>query len=200
MGGMNSQAKSRLSYFISYGFLGGKPHSKHMRQLLEARGFVPASSMQAADIIVAHSAGCWLLKDFMRAKLILLVGMPLQHGHTARMFMKANKANGQVFWRNHHLWHGMRIFFWSTAYGILQPRRNIRIVHSTNKRTNAFPIFSPKQQVVFVANHFDPWPHSPELRELVASQPFAFLSMPDSHDNIWEMPGYYVEVLEHYAK
>jgi hypothetical protein len=187
------------SYYISYGFINGRAHGKQLRQKLAAAGLRETKNAASADILIAHSAGCWRLPKTHSAQLIMLIGMPLQRGSTTRKFLEASKGNWQTFAANGHTTRELRVLFYSLIYMLRQPRRNITIAKTTQRRQQPVPDFAPAR-VVFVMNRHDPWPKSPELDELLESMPFAYVGLPDSHDNIWEHPERYVNIIKTHAR
>ncbi|HEY1835693.1 MAG TPA: hypothetical protein VGG13_02630 [Candidatus Saccharimonadales bacterium] len=175
-----------LRYFILYGFVGGKTHSRKFRKLLAARGLQPAGSAELADIIVAHSAGCFMIPEATSARLIMLVGLPLQQQKTITTFLRAHRENIRAFAENRHIGRFMRIWTYSLYYGLRQPRRNYRAARMVGRTTLSIPN-AEKTHVVLIANRHDPWLKAPLLDEYMAKQPFSFISLAGSHDNIWEL-------------
>ena len=189
--------KTGLSFAISYGFLGGPFTGHKLRRLLRQSGCTPASNLTEADIIIAHSAGCWLVDAGARPRLIMYVGMPLAQANAKQTFGQANRRNiWAIAWHGHFL-SGLQIGLCSLYYGLRQPRRNLGIIKMTK---SALPYTSATAQTIFVANQYDPWPQSPRLATYLAGQSWAFIGLPGSHDNIWEQPERYVEIINHYAK
>jgi hypothetical protein len=65
-----------MKVFIAYGWPEGQWHGKQLRNDLIDCNYQITYSPEEADIIIAHSAGCYLLPNSLRAKLILLIGLP----------------------------------------------------------------------------------------------------------------------------
>src|SRR4051812_17865495 len=61
---------------IIYGWAEGSWQSKRFARELEKRGLRLTRDVQNADVIVAHSSGCYLVPKEIRAELILLIGLP----------------------------------------------------------------------------------------------------------------------------
>jgi hypothetical protein len=190
-------AKSRASkqgkgptYFISYGFLGGAGHSRRLRRLLTASGYHPAKSMNEADIIIAHSAGCLLLEAHVQAKLILLIGMPLADGPGWRTFIRATQGLVQ----KHFLkWPPLALS--SAFHGLTQLQRSLMIATNIKK----LPLPEHDTHIIFIANRYDPWPKSRQLDELLDKKLWAFASLPGIHDDIYVHPEHYTAIINHYG-
>lgn len=190
----NSRAK-HLTFAINYGFASGPVHSKKLRKLAAQAGFKPAP-ITKADIVIAHSAGCWLLPSDIRPKLIIYVGMPLATGRAQHIWLRANLASFKEGNTRHNLSTRVK----NTYYGLRQPRRNLRIVREAKHKIGHPTLFS-NVLAVFIANRRDLWPKSDTRQAaLLAEQQWAFISLPGNHDDIWEKPERYVAIMEHYGK
>src|SRR5664279_3252414 len=89
----DSSYRPAATYGIVYGFLGGPAQGRKLDALLEAQDLKPAAKTQEADILIAHSAGCWLIPRNAKARLVVFVGMPLAHDKPGRTFREANWQN-----------------------------------------------------------------------------------------------------------
>lgn len=188
---MNSSNKSP-TYFISYGLGGGPWHSRAFRRLLGRSGY-QLSQVNEADIIIAHSAGCWLIPPTAKPKLVIYVGMPLAADQPGRTLTQANLAS---------LRHGRlpgsvagklkNIYYW-----LRQPRRNLAIAQHPEIGQ---PVYFDGVPAVFLANHYDPWPKSEKLADFMDDHPWAFISLAGAHDDIWQHPEPYIRIIEAYAR
>lgn len=187
---------SNPTYFISYGFLFGPLNGGRLRRRLQAAGFKPAERAETADVIIAHSGGCYLLPAAAKPKLVLYVGMPLVRRKTVATYLKAEGRNlGTYLWDRHPLLL-LHIFAGCLYYALTQLPRNLAIIQHI-KATEAC-VYNDAQ-IVFVANRHDPWPKAADLDGYKRSKPWAFVSLPGCHDNIWEDPAAYVAIINHYA-
>lgn len=73
----SSETKVGLRYAISYDLAGGLVHAREINKLLCQSGYEAAVTMDEADIIIAHLAGCWLIPESAKPKMVLYVSMPL---------------------------------------------------------------------------------------------------------------------------
>lgn len=189
----HTNSKSKPVHFaICYGFMEGPGHSRSLRKQLQTAGFVK-TNLHVADIIIAHSAGCVLLPADATPKLVIYTGMPLVLARPQHTWVHASwphLKNGQ--WK-----HELRNRSNNTYYGLRNLKRNVSIMRDPKI---AQPVIFPKAQAVFIANRHDPWPKGPELDKLVESHPWAFISLPGKHENLWEKPGHYVNIINHYAR
>jgi hypothetical protein len=183
---------SKISFAISYGLVGGPLHSQRLRRSLEAANFKPETKTQA-DIILAHSAGCWLIPDRAKPRLIVYVGMPLANTNPRLTWYKAMTAGLSKNTWQYILKSNLKNAF----YFVKQPLRNLKIVHMS---ATALPIIPNNTRVVFIANQHDPWPQDDRLKEYLATKDWIFLSLPGTHDDLWSHSQRYVEIIEYYAR
>lgn len=188
-----------LSYYVLHGFLGGKLHSRGLRRTLRNRGYSAALSAEKADIIIAHSGGSYyLLQAGFKPKLLLLVAPALPRTNPRAIFNETRRQLWQTARHNHYLRKRLLWSLGSFGYALVQPRRNLRMLHAASDMSLAMPAFAGTT-VVFITNRHDPWPQGPQLQRLLKN-PWAFMSLPGAHEHIWEHPQHYVEILEHYAR
>ncbi|HVS58217.1 MAG TPA: hypothetical protein VHD60_00565 [Candidatus Saccharimonadales bacterium] len=194
-----SQTKP-LTCAISYGFLGGPAHSRRLRQLLSAKGYNCTADLEHADIILAHSAGCFLIPSDAHPKLVVYVGMPLAQDKAQSAWAKANHANIMAAFRDKAVTKVIKITLLSWYYGLRQPRRNWNILRTIKTATPSLP---PGAAIAFIVNRYDPWPLGDTLQQYIQSnegRQWTFMSLPGSHDDIWERPETYVAIIDYYAR
>lgn len=191
MAAINSKSKSVLTYAICYGFAGGRLHSGHFHRLMREASFRPASKAEA-DILIAHSAGCWQVPTENRAKLLLYAGMPLANARPLETWRKVLIAGA----RRNPLKRTILLMSRNLAHSLLQPKRNLHIMrHAAHLR----PIVLPDVPTIFIANKYDLWPQAPSLRDYIDTQDWTFISLPGGHNEIWDKPENFVTILKHYA-
>lgn len=193
MANTSSKTKPSLSSAISYGLSGGPAHARKISKLLRQAGYTPTKNFIDADVVIAHSAGCWLIPDTARPKMVVYIGMPLAQARPRRTWMTANTASfikGNVL-RN------TQTRFKNTYYWLRQPVRNVNIVRNAKI---ARPVILPGVPAVFISNRHDPWPKSERLQTHLDTKDWAFISLPGTHDDIWEHPERYVAIINHYAR
>ncbi len=185
-----------LTYHINYGFVGGPRKSKAMRRHLQSAGLQQAESANTADIIIAHSAGCWEISDSAQPRLVVYIGLPLADP-TLRTSLKSNAQTfGRVIGAGHFK-HLRRHVTLSMYYLAREPRRNMRIIRRAKQlKVKVFP----DAQSVMIMNQHDPWPRAPELGDLMQYEAWAYVGLPGTHDSIWEDSQLYAQIIEHYAR
>jgi hypothetical protein len=185
--------KSRPTYAISYGLAGGPAHARKLKRHLHQAGYVQSRQVAKADIIIAHSGGCWLIPELAKPRLVIYVGMPLAQANPRQTWLAAQDA----MLKHGQLKHSLRTRAKNTFYTLRQPRRNLKI---TRMAKTAQPIIFPGSSTVFIANRHDPWPRSPQTQEYLDNYDWSFLSLPGPHDDIWEHSERYAVIIDHYAR
>ena len=193
----NTQSNNKLTFALSYGFVEGSAHGRKISKMLKKNGLEPARNLATADIIIAHSAGCWLLPDNARPKLTLYIGMPLPLTSAQKTWLKTNWLSVKLLIANGNVLGMLRGALLNTYYALRHPRRSIYIIKGIK---TAVPTIYPGSTTIFIANRNDPWPHSDRLFDYINNEDWAFMSLPGLHDNLWHHPTFYVDIIKKYAE
>lgn len=197
MAATRSKAKQPLTFGISYGLFSGPSHAKHFTQKMEQAGYKPAPP-EAADIVIAHSAGCWQVQPDFKAKLVIYVGLPLALENPKRTWVKANKPLLKKLTIGPNRRRTARFARHYIRYGLSQPKRNARIIRNA-KQSVAQPPSHAK--VVCIANQHDAWMESPtQLDHYAASRDWDFIGLPGSHNTVWHRPELVIPIINHHAR
>ena len=183
---------SKLSFAISYGLSDGNLHSQKLRKQLTESGFIPAS-LQVADIVIAHSAGCWLIPEGAAPRLVIYVGMCLNNDRPANTWRK----NFSMIIKQRPWNYVFNILPKNIFYFLVGPLRNINIIR---KAKYLQPIIFSNIPAIFIANRYDPWPQDSKLNEYLKRKTWTFISLPGTHYDIWDNPTRYVEIIKHHAR
>ncbi len=116
-----------MTVFIAYGWPEGRWHGKQFRKALQDSGYQISEKPEDADVIVAHSAGCYMLPAELKAKVILLIGLPNWPSKplTKCTSEKVSLEQKDTYW--------FKKTFWYIVYAVLQPIRLYK-VYKTYKR------------------------------------------------------------------
>lgn len=190
-----SSPSRQLSYKISYGLFSGPAHAKRLHRSLQAAGYRLADDNSPADILIAHSAGCWNAHQIAPTRLTVYVGMPtdlsrpfqtwrLAHRNLFRQIPTASDRDWFIYIIAHNI-----------IYGLKQPVRNYRIVRQA-KRVKLQP---PQTKTVLIANQHDVWTQTPGLQKYLQDFDWTFVSLSGSHNTIWQQPDLTVDIINHHA-
>jgi hypothetical protein len=183
-----------LSYAIVYGLASGKLQSKALEAALQSQGLVPSSDASGADILIAHSGGCWLLPPEAQAQVVLMTGAPLRHRHTFGTYLMTNMQLWLTAVHDHYLRQRLVWSLYGAFYLLREPWRNGRVIRACFKagELQAYP----SAQTFFIANQHDPWPKGDNLEQLLKAESWTFISLQGSHEAIYETPEAYTSILK----
>lgn len=193
----NTKSTKHLSFAYSYGFTEGKVHSRKLTALLKKAGYTLSDNPASADIIIAHSAGCWYKLDQLDPRLIIYVGMPLPTKRAGSIWLQANKMSFKALLKQGKFFRLLKSICFNAGYMLRHPLRNLDIIR---KAEHALPVSFNNALTVFVMNRYDPWPQSNRLTKLIGSEPWSFVSLSGMHNNLWHEPEKYVKLINHYAR
>lgn len=184
--------------YISYGFAEGPKIAKKLITELRAAGFQVTDDCAKANVIVAHSLGCFTLQENLKAKTALLIAP--SNGFIAesptrtqllkvrRDFASARKQKRQRAWFNKS--------FWNLLYLMGTLGRLPEIIRKAGVRQHTLPAIKAGNVAVIVYRD-DPWA-SALSKTLAKRHPtYTFLSHTSVHDDLWAHPEEYVAVLQY---
>lgn len=181
-----------LTYGIIYGLFGRPALTRKLERLLNATGLRSTQDFEHADILIAHSAGCWLVPETAKARLIILNGVPLADNQNKAYC----QANVQIY-KQASVRQLVSHFSGNIFSALRYPWRNLSIIRMAKRTETAIP---PEAMCVFITNRDDPWPRSKKLDELLNNKDWAFISLPGPHNYIWHHPEHYAAIINHYAR
>ena len=172
---------------IIYGWAEGHLHGKRLRAALHRSGFEIANTPQEADIIISHSGGCYLVPPESKARLILLIGLPLWTGKDAVTSTKEKlKTEPKGLW-----WLQKSLF--NVYYLITRPSGTFIMKKAVEDQT--LPKLA-QANLLLVRNEKDPYMHPAETQTLANEKGWSYVSMNSHHDDLWVRPEPYVELIK----
>lgn len=180
---------------IRYGVVCGPAHGKRFRAELQKAGYKYVKRLEEADIIVAHSAGCFWLPEAPTKQRLLMIDPPYWPGRSIgerawrrlRTSVQFRKYGYSFFyWLEHYLWY----FF----YSVKDAPRTWRIIKTAPKYDLALKV--KNQRAILVRNDDDDW-LSPDLDSLRIINPHLIIKkLPGEHEDCWHNPKPYVKLLQ----
>jgi len=176
------------------GFAEGKWHHRILNEQLRASGYNVTSTIEQADVVIAHSAGCFFLPDASLNQIILLIGPPYWPG---KPLMKSMNQKVRSDFNARKKEGNLRYFavktFWNITYCFQDLSKVSHMRHQAKKHN--LPEIIKDKDVHIIRNHDDSW-LSPEARGLLAGTDGRYHTLPGDHDDAWVNPKPYVEILE----
>lgn len=182
---------------IIYGFTEGQWHGKRLRKLLRSQGYRLIKRPERADVVIAHSGGCFDVPQLQDHTLLVLIDPP--YWPERELFTRAHHMSLQMLRAirpgNRPLFHLSKTLH-NFMYLVRHARTNRRLVY----RSKTFDLEREVTHLrtILVRNANDPWltPHLDKLLELNPHLEVA--RMPGDHDDCWQHPEPYLNLIQAY--
>ncbi len=173
-----------------YGFSEGPWFGRKLRKQLDSRGYTTTRDVRGADIIIAHSAACYLVPQNARAKLVLHLGYTYWPGRTLFDSLKMTLRYDYhsypfATWLTNSVVHG--------AY-TLNLAQTIRMIPGWRDPLRALDKLAPARHI-FVRNQHDTYCEPTALVQ-ATNTAHTYVSMPGGHNHLWDNPEAYVNLLQ----
>lgn len=175
---------------ILYGINEGPFMGKRFTVACKAAGLQVIADPERADVLFAHSGGCYVIPKYVRAERILLSGLPYWPGRpwlqatalkVLHEWQLSRRQQALATWAVKWLYHALYAFNFKAA---------IRM--ALNRNFN-HPWNSTKSQLI-IRNQDDTY-CSPDVLRAPFNGPRTFLSLPGGHDDCWINPTRYIDLL-----
>jgi len=179
----------QLSVAIIYGLAEGGYHSRRLRRQLTANGFTTVKNPEEADIIIAHSAGCYLVPDG-KAKVVLHSGYTYWPGRRLSDSLRALLAA-------EYRMYGPLRWFWRRTVNevyLLKLRHIVEMYHGWHD-PGAFLDQAHTARQIFIRNRDDSYCDAEALMERSGAA-HTYISLPGTHNHIWDEPEQYINLLK----
>jgi len=180
---------------ILYGVVSGERLGRRLRREIRNAGFSITKDRDEADIIMAHSAGCFWLHDVRPEQKLLLIDPPYWPGKTVRERVKV-KADANIHFRRYG--YGRRRWLaknlWGVYYAVRDFNRTVRVAKHAGQYD--LETIIGDRQATLVRNEHDAW-LTPDLGELKRTHPqLRVVTLPGEHDDWFFNPKPYAELLK----
>lgn len=176
---------------VLYGLNEGPLMGRLFTAACQDAGFSVVRSPAEADIIVAHSGGCFLVPAQHRAQLVILIGLPYWPGGSwlSCTIVKVRREF-QLYRKQHRLQRWLCKWTYHFRYALnlkagLQMAQNLDLESAWN---------SPQHQVL-IRNRYDVY-CLPGVLDVPFKGPRTFISLPGEHDDCWDNPKPYLNLIQ----
>lgn len=179
---------------ILHGWAGGNWHVKRFVKALEESGFEERKQLSDADVIIAHSTGCYRLKENSNAKLVLLIGPPYWPSQSIlqRLLKKKGHDTRQRI-NDQGILFTINKFLFEIIYVITKP--GYTFVTLKNHRHLHFLDLLDDKNVILIRNEEDYF-CSPEIKEALKKYSnVRYEELPGGHDDFMTNPQPYVDLI-----
>ena len=179
---------------ILEGWAGGPKLSKIFRHELANHDFEVIDSPKAANIVVAHSTGCYFLPGDMQAKLVMLINPPYWPGQsiiTRFIKMSSNESRlliEQFGWKRLITDRLLEVYYFLAkplyTYSVIKNQSHLDFLDKLSG-----------QKVLLIRNENDEF-CSPKIKEVVSKHKnIRYLSLPGYHSDYYTNPRPYIDLL-----
>jgi hypothetical protein len=149
-----------------------------------------ARDPEQADIIIAHSAGCYMLPETTRAHLILLIGLPLWSNKSLLLRTREKiKGEPKNSWWYRKMSHNIYSLF-------SHPLLWLRMKRAYDRRT--FPSYEQDPVILLLHNSNDTYMNAVESQQLALQKGWIFQDIEGLHDDLWVNPKKYLDLINEY--
>lgn len=181
---------------IAYGFNEGPALSTRLYAALAARGFSITTDLSAADILIAHSGGLFLLPKDTAGKTIFIMNpscAPLRKFPVTFVQKMWTECRQNV--KDGHTGEWRRKAARNVWCALTRPVHNWQVATRNLKHAAHLPDITAKKVLVVTARH-DPWAARLPLAETARLPRYTFLSHAGTHDSLWLTPGHYADIVQ----
>ncbi len=178
---------------IVYGWAEGPWQARLFKKELAKRGYKITNEVSSADIVFAHSSGCYLLPGNIEHKTIFLVGLPYWPGRNIATSLfykliseiKYHRKDKSILWWLSKILHNI----W---YILSRPKVTY---YSWKQRSKQYLPSGLHNKVTIVRPGDDTMCHPDVMDILKSAKKYNFLELPGAHDDCWIKPKQYVQLL-----
>ncbi|MDB5164162.1 MAG: hypothetical protein JWS12_780 [Candidatus Saccharibacteria bacterium] len=183
------------TFVLVYGFGEGNWHSKKMKAELAKRGYVEADKDNAADVVIAHSGGCYFLPDTHKHQLLVLIGPPYWPGKSlASRFIKKSYLDLSQSLKHKKLGYWWQKTAWNMVYLLGDIPLALRMSGTVRKKY--FHEQITHNRVLILRADRDAF-CSPQIDDLlIKGRHFTVKQIQGQHDDCWLYPEKYLELVD----
>ncbi len=190
----NIRESRQISVAVVPGLAGGTMQMGRLTRAMRRAGFTVVKNPAEADVVLAHSAGCYGLPAIQSHQKLILVNPPYWPGKTVGERGK-KRLRTLLYYRkyNYKMFDWMQKNAWGIFY-VLRDQERTRQIFRTADQFD-LPTVISGHPVVLVRNDDDDWLTN-DLDELqVAHSRLRIERLPGDHDDLLVNPGPYVSLV-----
>lgn len=175
---------------ILYGLAEGPRLASKLVSALQKADYKVTIDAAEADVILAHSGGCFVVPRSNRSSVILLTGLPTHKGRALRRHI-VKKVRHDT--RN-SIGQGASLkLFWNLFYIVTRPGYHFSMWR--NSRIESLPTGS---HIAVVNNLEDLLSEPGELEKLSKKNGWNIIDLPGGHDDLWNDPKPYIDMISRF--
>jgi hypothetical protein len=196
---MPKNEKDAVRVAIQHGFASGKRQSIQLQKELRAKGYAVVSQALDADIIIAHSAGCFWLPAAPTHQRILLIDPPYWPGKSVRQ-RSSDRLRRNFQFRKYN--YGFNLWLKRNLWGIFYSLRDLKYTWDIIKHAQQYDLAAiiHSHQAILVRNDDDDWLTSDLTGISKANPNLTIVRLPGDHDDCYYHPEAYVKLLASFTE
>lgn len=179
---------------ILHGWAGGKWHVKRFVRALKENDLATTKNSKNADIIIAHSTGCYRIKENAEAKCVLLLGPPYWPSKSILHRLLRKKAHDtHLRIKNEGILFTINKLIFEIIYVLIKP--SYTFIALKHHRYLHFLDLLENKKVILIRNEEDYF-CSPEIKDALKKYPSVrYVELPGGHDDFMTNPTPYIDLL-----
>jgi hypothetical protein len=178
-----------------YGFAEGPWQGKRFCAELVKQGFRMVDDPREADLVIAHSGGCFLLPRPKAGQLTVLMNPPYWPGKPLIISsLQSLWWNAESFAKRGAFSFWLKKVFWNTWYIFRYPAKSRWIVR--HARRDSLRLAISQRRTAIVRSNNDVWLTPDAVRTIGEHADFTYRELPGIHDDCWLHPLPYIEVIK----
>ena len=177
---------------IKFGWAEGSWHATRFVRELEGKGLTLIDDATVADIVFAHSSGCYQVPKNASAKLIVLVGLP--YGPVPHLAVGLARKEIQEI-EYHHSNNELRWWCEKILHNLWYIISRPQATYYAFERHRIENLPNGLDRRVLVVRPGDDALMYPDTDMLLAGKGYELIEIPGSHDSCWVRPQAYVELM-----
>lgn len=179
---------------ILEGWAGGPKLTRLFRSKLKNAGFAVAKHPKQADIIIAHSVGCYFLPKHKKAKVIVLINPPYWPRRSiVRRQRQMSKNEYDFLLQTFGLRRLLLDRFWQLFYLMAKPAYSYSVLKNHGELDFLTKLDDLK--TILVRNQGDEF-CSPEIKEVISHyRNIDYVEVPGYHSDYYTNPQPYIDLI-----
>lgn len=162
----------------------------NLLRALEYAGYRTTRNPYEADIIIAHSGGCFLVPNDLPAQQVIMIGLTHWPGKSiVRALIEKNWADFRLHRRARNIRTWLHKFSWNLLYFWNMPH-NVAMLRGRRRGD-----FWQAKHVALIRNKEDSF-CTPDIKSLPFVHAPKFVELPGQHDDIWLHSERYTNIIK----
>ncbi len=176
------------------GFAGGPYLSRTLRRDLVGAGFELIKNKAEANVIIAHSGGCYDLPPASNAQLFMLINPPYWPNKSiVSRWIRKEGADTKRVRRDYGFRYLLKLKVWEGIYIFLKP--SYALLALRDMSLTGLLDHIRERKIILIRNHMDYFCTPAIKEELTSYKNVKYVELPGEHDDYYTNPKPYIDLL-----